>query len=211
MQARIGQKQMLNFIRESDIVKNAQKAQRSSFRLNPIAAAITMAMASQFPANVAQAGSGFGNGINMSSSPVTVQTYYANSPSGAAPAFDPLTGLPVINGTTGLPNPVNTGTALRKFVDTLPGIGAAKVNNLGQYIPVAVPEKWVDLNGVTTADDYYEIAAVEYSEKMHSDLPPTTLRGYRQVNTEDQNVSKFSYLGPLILVNKDRQVRVQVH
>jgi hypothetical protein len=184
MQARIGQKQMLNFIRESDIVKNAQKAQRSSFRLNPIAAAITMAMASQFPANVAQAGSGFGNGINMSSSPVTVQTYYANSPSGAAPAFDPLTGLPVINGTTGLPNPVNTGTALRKFVDTLPGIGAAKVNNLGQYIPVAVPEKWVDLNGVTTADDYYEIAAVEYSEKMHSDLPKAThLRGYVQLMT----------------------------
>jgi len=44
---------------------------------------------------------------------------------------------------------------------------------------------------------------------MHTDLPPTTLRGYRQVNTDDQNVSKFSYLGPLVIVNKDRPVRVK--
>ena len=44
---------------------------------------------------------------------------------------------------------------------------------------------------------------------MHTDLPPTTLRGYRQVNTNDQNVSKFSYLGPLVIANKDRPVRVK--
>ena len=29
--------------------------------------------------------------------------------------------------------------------------------------------------------DYYEIAAVQYSEKMHKDLPNTTLRGYVQI------------------------------
>ena len=49
---------------------------------------------------------------------------------------------------------------------------------------MAVPEKWIDPNGVTTADDYYEIAAVEFTEKMHSDLPKAThLRGYVQLET----------------------------
>ena len=56
--------------------------------------------------------------------------------------------------------------ALRKFVDTLPGLGPTAANNLGQYIPVAVPD-------TTTypGSDYYEIALVEYREQMHSDLP----------------------------------------
>ena len=30
--------------------------------------------------------------------------------------------------------------------------------------------------------DYYEIELGEYTEKMHCDLPPTRLRGYRQTN-----------------------------
>ena len=46
-------------------------------------------------------------------------TWYANSPSGPSPI---------------LGNPT-TGTALRKFVDSLPGLNAGGVNNLGQYIP----------------------------------------------------------------------------
>ena len=29
---------------------------------------------------------------------------------------------------------------LRKFIDKLPGLGAANANNLGQYIPIAVPD-----------------------------------------------------------------------
>ncbi|PKN43960.1 MAG: hypothetical protein CVU59_12905, partial [Deltaproteobacteria bacterium HGW-Deltaproteobacteria-17] len=35
---------------------------------------------------------------------------------------------------------VTPGTGMRKFVDTLPGVGAANANNLGQYLPVAVPD-----------------------------------------------------------------------
>ena len=31
--------------------------------------------------------------------------------------------------------------------------------------------------------DYYEIALVQYTEQMHLDLPPTTLRGYVQIST----------------------------
>ena len=93
---------------------------------------------------------------------------------------------------------------LRKFVDRLPGLTAAGVNNLGQYIPVAIPN--------TTAfpgSDYYEIEVGEYSKQMHSDLPPTKLRGYRQTNTTDATVSQFQYLGPLIIAQKDRPVRIK--
>ena len=96
------------------------------------------------------------------------------------------------------------GTGIRKFVDSLPGLGYANRNNLGQYIPVAVPDK-------TTYPgcDYYEIELVQYTEKMESDIPTTTLRGYRQTNTTDPNVSKASYLGPMILAQRDRAVRVK--
>ena len=72
------------------------------------------------------------------------------------------------------------GTGMRKFVDTLPGLGKVNENNLGQrYIPGrAIPD-------TTTypGSDYYEIKLVDYTEKMHSDLPATQLRGYEQTNT----------------------------
>jgi len=67
---------------------------------------------------------------------------------------------------------------LRKFVDRMPGLTPAGVNGLGQYIPVATPD--------TTrypGSHYYEIALVEFRERMHSDLPPTKLRGYVQLST----------------------------
>jgi FtsP/CotA-like multicopper oxidase with cupredoxin domain len=104
---------------------------------------------------------------------------------------------------------------IRKFVDTLPGIGAGKVNNLGQFIPLAVPDT-IAYPGA----DYFEIAVVEYEEKMHSDLPPTKLRGYVQLesgritgNHYDLGngyfaVEKPHYLGPMIAAQKDRPVRI---
>ena len=147
------------------------KIKNSKFKLNPIAASIALAMATQFSANLAHAGSGWGDNVDINGAPIKVQTYYANSPSGIRP--DPLGGAPI-----------DTGTALRKFVDTLPGLTEAGANNLGQYIPIATAEKWVDGNGVITNDDYYEIAVVEYTEKMHSDLAKATrLRGYVQLST----------------------------
>ena len=86
---------------------------------------------------------------------------------------------------------------IKKFVDSLPGLGAGAANNLGQYIPVAVPD-------TTTypGSDYYIIELGEYTEQMHSDLLPTTLRGYRQAGGE------FHYLGPAIVAQKDRPVRI---
>ena len=94
-----------------------------------------------------------------------------------------------------------TTGGIRKFVDTLPGLGAGAANNLGQYIPVATPD-------TTTypGSDYYEIQLGQYTEKMHSDLPPTTLRGYRQTN---MGGTGFHFLGPLIVAQRDRPVRIK--
>ncbi len=159
-----------------------KKAQRNSFKINPIAAAIAVAMTSQFSAHLAHAGAGFAQGA--------VRTYYANSPAGPATQLDASGASTIRADGSGLPVVRDTGKALRKFVDTLPGIpgitaaSLTTTNNLGQYIPLAVAEKWVDLNGTTTTDEYYEIAAVEFFEKMHSDLSkPTRLRGYVQLST----------------------------
>ncbi|MGE0918625.1 Ig-like domain-containing protein, partial [Trichlorobacter lovleyi] len=125
---------------------------------------------------------------------------------------------------------------LAKFVDTLPGVGFDKRNNLGQYLTVAKPD-------ITTypGSDYYEINLVEYREQMHSDLPSagTLLRGYVQVNRgtnisantlpsqnlcgEDQHPctatdtaadtgiapDPIHYLGPTIISERDRPVRIK--
>ncbi|MCX6701505.1 MAG: hypothetical protein NTV68_16555, partial [Methanomicrobiales archaeon] len=146
---------------------------------------------------------------------------------------------------------------IRKFVDTLPGLNVAGANNLGNYIPIAVPDTTTyppggigysstpqviindptgsgatamatvaggTVTGVTVVNpgsgysanpvisfsgggattsaigkatvtggaitgitlvgcDYYVIELGEFYQKMHSDLPTTKFRGYRQVNT----------------------------
>ena len=120
--------------------------------------------------------------------------------------------LPTVDPGTG-----DITSGVRKFVDALPGLyvtaptqaqrdanlGAA-ANELGQYIPVAVPD-------TTTypGSDYYEIELGEYTVQMHSDLNPTTLRGYRQVNTDDPYISQFNYLGPMIVAEAGRPVRIK--
>ncbi len=120
---------------------------------------------------------------------------------------------------------------IRKFVDTLPGLTSAGVNNLGQYIPVGEPDR------TTFADaDYYVIGLVQHREQMHSDLPPTLLREYVQLSTDvvpgqhvtlqtdlkdgtstptlmpdgsqAYGVSEPHYLGPLIVAQKERPVRI---
>jgi FtsP/CotA-like multicopper oxidase with cupredoxin domain len=108
-----------------------------------------------------------------------------------------------------VPNWANS-PVIRKFVDSLPGLNAP--NNLGQEIPVAVPDT-VTYPG----SDYYEISVRQYTEKLHSDLPPTTLRGYVQTNNGTdpltmQNTvapAPIHYLGPMIIAQKDRAVRIK--
>jgi FtsP/CotA-like multicopper oxidase with cupredoxin domain len=106
-------------------------------------------------------------------------TFFANSPSGGT-----------------------SGTALKKFVDSLPGLGQANANTRGQYIPVATPDT------ATYPDaDYYEIGLKDYTQEMHRSLPkPTKLRGYYQINGLDTSAK---YLGPLIIARKGRPVRLK--
>jgi len=124
-----------------------------------------------------------------------------------------------------------TAGGIRKFVDGLPGLTEAGANNLGQYLPIAQPD-------TTTfpGTDYYVIALVQHREQMHSDLPPTLLREYVQLSTDvipgkgvalqtdmldgtsvptlmpnglqAYGVDDPHYLGPVIVAQKDRAVRI---
>jgi len=100
------------------------------------------------------------------------------------------------------------GTGMRKFVDTLPGLcalGASAVNNLGQCIPLATPDTGV-YPFLGPAADFYRIGLKEYTLQMHSDLPPTNLRGYFDLSAPGG--TKQQYLGPLILATRNKPVRV---
>jgi len=117
---------------------------------------------------------------------------------------------------------------LKKFVDELSGLGPTAANNLGNYIPVAVPD-----TSTYPGSDYYEIGVVQYRMKFSSQLPATLLRGYVQLSTSlvpgagvalsnanlDPNVAATPivgvlgvdnphYLGPTIVANKNRPVRI---
>lgn len=116
---------------------------------------------------------------------------YANSP------FVQLSGGHVV---------ANTG--IRKFVNGFAGLGVQNKNDLNNYIPVAVPD-------TTTYPgcDYYEIAVVEYEQKLHSDLGTTRLRGFVQLNTVPPPAipsAAAHYLGPYIITTKGRPVRVKL-
>jgi len=126
---------------------------------------------------------------------------------GAAPLAQIPTGpLDAYNGIPDYYTTANWANSppLAKFVDTLPGLTAANANNLGQYLPVATPD-------TTTfpGSDYYIIELREYSKKMHSDLNPTKLRGYVQVDSAGADVAPINYLGPIIVATKDRPVRLK--
>ncbi|MFD1773492.1 hypothetical protein [Paenibacillus rhizophilus] len=118
---------------------------------------------------------------------------------------------------------------LRKFIDAMPGLGQGSKNALGQYIPIAVPD-----TKTYPGSDYYEIAVVEFKEKMHSDLPQTTLRGYVQLSTavvpgahialthngvpivkgdgtQAYGVDAPHYMGPAIIAARDVPVRIKFH
>ena len=92
---------------------------------------------------------------------------------------------------------------IRKFVDTLPGVGAANANNLGNYIPLAVPD-------TTTypGSDYYKIGVVDFTHQFNSDLPATHVRGYKDLNNPGDPAPH--YLGPIIIAQRDRAVRAKM-
>jgi FtsP/CotA-like multicopper oxidase with cupredoxin domain len=104
---------------------------------------------------------------------------------------------------------VTTG-GIRKFMDALPQLTSAGANLLGQYIPVATPDTLT-----YPGSDYYEISLRQYTEKMHTDLNPTTLRGYVQTNNGTLAGANtvvpdpIHYMGPLIVAQRGRPVRVK--
>jgi len=116
---------------------------------------------------------------------------------------------------------------LAKFVDTLPTLDCGNPNNLGQCLPVAVPDT-VTYPG----SDYYEISLREWHEQMHSDMPNgTPTRGYVQTNygtdetlvpggctpgtaPSDNSCNTIAppaahYMGPVIIAKRNRPVRVK--
>ncbi|HUW11367.1 MAG TPA: hypothetical protein VM537_16670, partial [Anaerolineae bacterium] len=80
---------------------------------------------------------------------------YANSPLPGYPLMGPLPTpyriyLPLVLASGTTPAPPTMEGGIRKFMDGLPGLGPAGANNLGQYIPVAVPDK-----ATYPGSDYY--------------------------------------------------------
>jgi len=61
--------------------------------------------------------------------------------------------------------------SLRKFVTTLPGLGTAGANNIGQYVPLAT-KTTATFAGLST--DVYNLAVAQFAETMHPDLPGPT-------------------------------------
>ncbi len=98
---------------------------------------------------------------------------------------------------------------IRKFVDTLPGLGAANKNNLGNFIPVAQPD-----TATYPGSDYYQLGVVQYTQQLHSELNATRLRGYKDIGPRAENTANgansSNYLGPVIIAHRDRPVRVKV-
>jgi FtsP/CotA-like multicopper oxidase with cupredoxin domain len=143
-----------------------------------------LGIASLATLQAAQAGPGIAPVQTNSGAPAWETTYMANSPSGPRPDPTNMTG-PMID----------SGTALRKFVDGLPlipglapttkscgtatGPAAALcatngMNALGQTLTIMLPPGLMGGVGKTWPTDgahYYHIAVVEYAEQMHSDLP----------------------------------------
>jgi FtsP/CotA-like multicopper oxidase with cupredoxin domain len=134
---------------------------------------------------LAHANAAFGTNTDIAGNVINVPTYYASSPQGVQPAFDPVTHALSITGLT-----VDTGTPIRKFIDPLGGVyngleNLPGVSDLQSGIPVGLTEKWMNpLTNVQTTDDYYEIAIVEFTQRLHTDLAKATrLRAYVQIET----------------------------
>ncbi|WP_199534666.1 multicopper oxidase domain-containing protein [Rhodoferax lacus] len=173
------------------------KGLHSNLRRSPVAhACLTFSML--MAASAAQAGAGWGvrGDTDAAGADIRVPTYYAHTPSG--PRFN------VPKEAAGYDNVVGTGKALRKFVDNLPGLrlpdsitAAGTLTDYPaetKYIPVAAAQRWPGDSAANVAgtSDYYEIAVVEYAERLHSDLKkPTLLRGYVQIKRGGGGVQLF--------------------
>ena len=122
---------------------------------------------------------------------------------------------------------------MRKFIDDLPGLCTPPDCPIsGKYIPLAVPEA-KNYDGIES--DEYVIGLIQYRTSFSSDLPPTLVRGYVQLETaENADISQHyplqnelldgtqvdtgyfgvtppQYLGPVIAASKNKPVRIVFH
>ncbi len=80
---------------------------------------------------------------------------------------------------------------LRKFISPLPGLGTG--------MPIA---NALSVSRYGIASDLYNLAAVQFQQQMHPDLPgPTKLWGYM-----DRSTNTPAYLGPIIVAERGRPV-----
>jgi FtsP/CotA-like multicopper oxidase with cupredoxin domain len=172
-------------------------------------------------------------GIGYTSAPtVTITGNGMGATATATVAGGVVTGITVTSRGAGYRLRVDDCTGkiigIRKFVDSLAGLGPTNANNLGQYMPIAVAD-----TTTYSGTDYYEIALVQYTETLHSDLPPTTLRAYVQLETaavtgahvalrypdgspitdvlsqQVYAVDNPHYLGPVIIAQANRPTRIK--
>lgn len=149
----------------------------------------------------------------------------------AATAVTDIGAVTAINLTSGGSGYITTG-GIKKFQDALP-LPCVPPNcpsdPAAKFLPLAVPEVKI-YNGVEA--DEYVIGLIQYRTSFSSDLPPTLVRGYVQIETAAnvgvsqhfplQNelldgtkvdtgyfgVTSPQYLGPIIGATKDRPVRI---
>lgn len=94
---------------------------------------------------------------------------------------------------------------LRKFVDSLPGLGPANASTLGAsyYIPVALKDQ-----SAYPGSDYYQIGLFDYTWRFHRDLPKSSkVRGYRDLAAGADGNNH--YLGPVIIAKTGVPVRLK--
>jgi spore coat protein A len=94
-------------------------------------------------------------------------------------------------------------TSIRKFVVSLPGLGPAAQNEIGQYLPLA-SKQTINFAGEPT--DLYNLAVGRFSQQMHPDLPGKThFFGFSDRSTQDQK-----YLAGAIVAKKGTPVLLTV-
>jgi spore coat protein A len=94
-------------------------------------------------------------------------------------------------------------TKIRKFVVSLPGLGPAGANKIGQYIPLATKTART-FAGLST--DVYNLGVAQFGEKMHPDLKRATqFWGYYDLVTGDQK-----YLAGVIVAKRGTPVLINV-
>jgi spore coat protein A, manganese oxidase len=92
---------------------------------------------------------------------------------------------------------------IRKFVDSLPGLGPTAPNNLGNYLTVMTPD-----TTTFSGSDYYKLVAGPFTQQVHTDLPnPTPFWGYAQDNGVGVATDQ-KYLGGVMVANANTPVRI---